>query len=99
MFKTLEKLVAKTTIRTAGRLVTYHYLPEAQDATIKGVFDNANVEIHGVSTTNPLITFYEGDLLRTPSTLDKITIESALYKIIDIRSDGVSGVVLILQED
>lgn len=99
MFDKLEKLVAKTTIRAAGRKVTYHYLPEATDSIIKGIFDNAYVEIQGVGTTGPVITFYDGDLLRAPSVFDKLTIKSVLYKILDIRPDGVSGILLVLQED
>lgn len=99
MFEAIEKLVAKTTIRATGRKVTYSFLPEAQDLVIKGIFDNASIEIQGVSTTHPIITFYEGDLLRAPSILDKLTIESVLYRIIDIRPDGVAGILLVLQED
>ena len=99
MFDAIEKLVAKTTIRITGRKVIYHFLPEAQDTTPKGIFDNAHVEIQGVSTTHPIITFYDGDLLRSPSVLDKLTIKSVLYKIIDIRPDGVNGILLVLQED
>ena len=99
MFTAIEKLVAKTTIRTMGRLVTYHYLPEATDSDIKGIFDNAHFETQGVSTTSPIITFYEGDLTREPSVSDKITIESVLYRVMDVRPDGVSGILLVLQED
>lgn len=99
MFTAIERLVAKTTIRAMGRLVTYHYLPETTDSEIKGIFDNAFIETQRVSTTSPIITFYDGDLTRAPSVADKVTINSVLYRIIDIRPDGVSGIVLVLQED
>lgn len=99
MFKTLENIIVKTNVNVFGRIFTYHYLPEVEDRSFKGIFDNAHIEIQGVSTVNPIITLYEGDLFREPSVKDKLTINSVLYKIIDIRPDGVGGILLVLQKE
>ena len=97
-FPRLEKLVVKISTFTLGGPVTYSLLPEAIDLVFRGIFDNAFMEVNGVSSTYPIINVDLAKLPRYPSIKDRVTKDLVQYKIIDVRQDGIGGAILVLHK-
>lgn len=97
-FRKTQKNVVKVSTKALGDYDTYHLLPEATDFEIKGIFDNAFIEIQGVCSTYPVYNVDLETIPRAPSVKDKLTIEGVLYKVLEIRSDGIGGSLLVLQK-
>lgn len=90
--------VFKIVNKVFGTSSTYTYLSSGLTYTIKGVFDNAYVEINGVSTRKPIFKIRLADLTATPVEGDTILISSVSYKIMDSQPDGVGTSILILEK-
>lgn len=97
-FRKIEKNVVNISTNVLGDLITYQLNPETTNLEINGIFDNAYVEVNGVSSTHPQVNIDLADLPRKPSKLDKITVETVLYSVLDIRYDGIGGCLLILKK-
>lgn len=97
-FRKTQKSVVKLTTKALGDYDTYHLLPEATDSEIKGIFDNAFLEVLGVQSTYPVYNVDLETIPRYPSVKDKLTIEGVLYKILEVRPDGIGGALLVLQK-
>lgn len=83
--------------RVFGRDVIYQLRPENTSISMKAVFDNAFIEINGVTTTAPILTVDLSLIPRYPSVKDIVTIESVNYRVIEVRQDSFGGAILILQ--
>lgn len=97
-FRKIEKNVVTITTRNLGDVITYQLNPETTELEIDGIFDNAFVEVNGVSSTHPQVNIDLRDLPRKPSVKDKVTVESVLYSVIEPRYDGIGGCLLILKK-
>lgn len=65
--------------------------------SIKGVFDNAYVDVEGVVSLKPILLVKLADLLADPGKGDEVTIDETDYKVMESRLDGNGGSSLILQ--
>lgn len=97
MFKNLESLVLKTTTKTLGITVSYTRLGQLAE-TIKGVFDNAYVEVQGVTSIKPVLQIRLADLTGEPNKGDTVLINAINYRVLESRKDGFGGSTLILQK-
>jgi hypothetical protein len=96
-FKTLSESVVGLCNDVMGEEITY--TPNGDTpVTIKGVFDNAWVEIDGVQSLKPTLRIDLSDLSSAPGKGDQVTIETVEYKIIESRVDGFGGSTLILHK-
>lgn len=96
-FPKIEKSLVKVGNQVFGRPISYKLMPEDDTQSIKGIFDNAFIEVNGVSSTYPILNLDLALLPRFPSVKDQIIIESVRYRVLDVRPDGVGGCVLVLQ--
>jgi hypothetical protein len=82
-----------------GTSVTYTYLDdEIEPSQIKGVFDNAFVQVGDVATRKPILKIRLGDLETDPVEGDTIEINSNTYIVKDQEPDGLGSCTLILEK-
>lgn len=99
MFKTLSDAVVGLTNSVFGEDLTYaSNAGTPQTATIKGVFDNAFVDIEGVISLKPTLRVRLSDLPAVPGKTDTVTINAVQYRVMESREDGYGGTTLILQK-
>lgn len=96
-FKQLEKNVVDICQQTIGRDVLYTPVLGAP-TTIKGVYDNAFIEVLGVTSLKPVLRINLNDLITPPAKGDTVTIDSVIYKVTESRPDGFGGSLLILMK-
>lgn len=65
--------------------------------SIKGVFDNAYVEVEGVVTLKPILRIKLSDLSAPPGKGDQVTVGTTVYRVSESRPDGYGGSTLILK--
>lgn len=83
---------------TFGTPVTY--IPNVgSSVSIRGVFDNAYVEVSGVSSLRPTLRINLSDLASAPTKGDQVEVNSKTYDVIASEEDGLGGSTLILQEE
>ncbi len=97
-FSNASSAVLKLVNRVMGIAVTYTYLESGETSEIKGVFDNAFVEILGVSTLKPILKIRLSDLDAEPLEGDTVSIDSVEYKVLDHQPDSHGASVIILQK-
>lgn len=97
-FKKLEATAVKVVNKVIGRTVTYNLKPEGDSISIKGVFSNAYIEVHGVETTHPVLRVNGADIERRPSIKDTVVIESITWRVTEVRDDGFGGYTLLVQK-
>ena len=97
-FKKLEATAVKVVNKVIGKTVTYNLNPEGDSVSIKGVFSNAYIEVHGVETTHPVLRVNGADLERKPSIKDTVVISTVTYRISEVRDDGFGGYTLWIQK-
>ncbi len=74
------------------------YTPdEGSPVTIKGVFDNAYVEVEGIQSLRPILRIALAALEEEPGKGDQVEIESVTYKVVESRKDEHGGTTLILK--
>jgi hypothetical protein len=95
-FKTLTDSVVSLCNDVFGDEVTY--TANWGDAVIKGIFDNAWVDIEGVALLKPTLRINLVDLEADPAKGDQVNIDEVDYKVIESRKDGHGGTTLILQK-
>src|SRR5690606_17404555 len=96
-FKGIEESLVGVTDKTfCNRKASYKYNPEAVTVEYDVIFDNAVIDELGVTSTHPAITVNLSKLNRYPSHKDTITIDTVEYRILDIRPDGIGGVLILL---
>lgn len=82
-----------------GSEATYSYLDGSPDSAIKGVFDNAFVEVNGVATKKPALKNVNlSDLSAEPVEGDTVTINSVGYTVMGHEPDGHGTTILILEK-
>lgn len=96
-FKTLSATVIGAINNVLGEDITYTPNGSA-GVTIKGVFDNAYVDVDGVVSLKPTLRIKLDDLEDPPAKGDEVTIESVDYSVSESREDGHGGTTLILKK-
>lgn len=66
--------------------------------SIKGVFDNAFIEVEGVMSLKPVIRINLSDLEDAPGKGDQVTINSITYDVKESQPDSHGGTTLILKK-
>ncbi len=75
------------------------YTPNGGSASsIKGVFNNAWVDIEGVVSLKPTLRIKLADLDDSPGKGDEVEIDEVEYRVMESREDGHGGTTLILQK-
>jgi hypothetical protein len=82
-----------------GTSVIYTYLVDSTTSTLKGVFDNAFIEVNGVTTKKPVLTIKLSDLDDEPVEGDTVLIGSVLYMVRDHQPDSFGSTTLILEKN
>lgn len=90
--------VFKTVNSVFGTSATYTYSAGGPTSTLKGVFDNAFVEINGVTSRKPIFKIRLADLTSSPVEGDTILINSVNYTVRDSQADGLGSSTLILEK-
>lgn len=98
-FKNAQDAVLKATNKVFGDDVIYTYASDSTTAEIKGVFDNAFIEINGISTKKPILRIRLADLAAEPADTDTATINSVVYIVRDHEPDNFGGTTLILEKN
>jgi hypothetical protein len=96
-FSSASDAVLKAVNTVFGSDVTYIYLDSGDTSEIKGVFDNAFVEIQGIAAVKPILKIRLADLDADPVEGDTVTIEETVYTVIASEPDGRGSSTLILQ--
>jgi hypothetical protein len=96
-FPSIESVVVDQTINLLGREVDYT-CDGYSAVTIKGVFNNAFVEVEGVVTLRPILRINISDLPASPGKNDTIEINSVEYRVLESQRDGYGGTTLVLQK-
>lgn len=91
--------IIKTINSVFGTSVTYSYISGDPNSTLKGVFDNAFVEVNGVSTRKPILKIALIDLTSEPVEGDTLLIGSTSYTVQDHQPDSFGTTVLILEKN
>jgi Mg/Co/Ni transporter MgtE len=82
-----------------GSTVTYSYLNGDPDSEIEAVFDNAFVEVNGVTTQKPILKNVRlEDLTSAPVQGDTVTINEIEYTVQDSQLDTFGTTTLILEK-
>jgi hypothetical protein len=97
-FSDLSKAVLKTVNNVFGVSISYTHISGSPPAVIKGVFDNAFVEIQGVTTLKPVLKIQLSDLIEEPIELDRVVIDSITYTVLDSQPDIYGATLLILEK-
>lgn len=93
----LEQELLRITLDAFGKDVTYS--PSMGDETeIKGVFDNAYVEVEGIVLLRATLRINLSDLSSRPVKGDSLEVSDTIYDILESREDGYGGTTLILQK-
>lgn len=96
-FKSLSDKIVNQTNKVFGEEVTY--TPRTGDPTsIKGIFDNAWVDVEGVVSLRPTLRIRLSDLENEPGKGDEVTIEEVDYRVLESRIDAHGGSTLVLQK-
>jgi hypothetical protein len=75
------------------------YTPDGgSPVTIKGVFDNAWVEVEGVQSLRPVLRIALSALESAPGKGDQVQIDSTNYRVVESRKDEHGGTSLILKK-
>lgn len=97
-FRDLENTVLGLCNEVMGTDVSYTPNGESP-VSIKGVFDNAYVDIEGIVSLKPILRINLSDLDSAPARLDTVEIDSVSYRILESREDAFGGSTLILQRE
>jgi hypothetical protein len=96
-FKEISQQVVDLCTEVFGQEVSY--TPSGGSATdIKGVFDNAYIEVEGVVSLRPILKIKLSDLDDAPARGDAVEIDSVEYTVSESRLDGHGGSLLILKK-
>ncbi len=98
-FSRASDAVLKAVNSVFGTSATYTYSADDSTSTIKGVFDNAFVEIQGITSMKPIFKIRLADLDAEPVQGDTVLINSILYVVQDSQSDAHGGSTLILERN
>jgi hypothetical protein len=80
-----------------GTPATYTYVSDSSTSEVKGVFENAFVEVNGVSDLKPVFKNLILDTLDfEPEEGDTIEINDVTYKVESHQPDGLGSTTLIL---
>jgi hypothetical protein len=83
-----------------GSQVIYSYLDGSPDSTIKGVFENAFIEINGVLTKKPVLkNVLLSALSAEPVEGDSVEINSISYSVLEHHPDSFGTTTLILEKN
>lgn len=96
-FRTLEDALLTTCNDVFGDDVEYTASGESA-VTIKGVFDNAYVDVQGVVSLKPILRIKLSDLDASPGKGDSVSISEVDYRVLESREDAYGGSTLILQK-
>lgn len=96
-FENAKLAMQKSINRVFGISCTYSY-SVGGTSTIKGVFDNAFVEINNVSTKKPILKILLSDLTNEPTEGDTVLINGSNYQILNAEDDSHGTSVLILEK-
>ena len=82
-----------------GSTVTYSYQDGSPDSEIKGVFDNAFVEVNGIESKRPILKNVKlTDLTAEPAEGDTVEIDSTSYTVRWHEPDSFGSTTLILEK-
>jgi hypothetical protein len=96
-FRDIEQSIVSQTIDILGRDITYTPIT-GDPVEIKGLFDNAYVEIDGMMSLKAILRIDLADLALLPAKGDEVTIASTDYAVTESREDGHGGTTLILMK-
>lgn len=97
-FDNAIKSVNKIVTKVMGKNVVYTYL-SGGTSDIRGVFDNAFVEVQGVSSLKPILKIRLEDLTQEPAEGDLVNVNSTDYLVLDSQQDSFGWAVLILEKN
>jgi hypothetical protein len=96
-FSRISEAVINSVNSVFGSAAEYTHEDTSVDSIV-GVFDNAFIEINGVTTQKPILKINFSDLTSDPvPDVDSVVINSIQYLVIDCQLDGFGGATLILQ--
>lgn len=94
--------VLRTVNATFGSTATYTHIADGTTDTLKGVLDNAFVEIGGgftqVNAMRPVFRIRLADLSGAPQEGDTLTVNSNTYMVKENQDDAFGGSTLILEK-
>lgn len=96
-FRDLEAAVLGICNTTFGTPVTYTPIVGSA-VSINGVFDNAYIEVNGVSSLKPVLRIKLADLALSPAKGDLALINAVSYRILSSEADSYGGSLLVLQK-
>lgn len=97
-FKTLEETVVEQTQSVIGNREATYIHANLVETDITIIFDNAFVEIEGVSSRRPIARINLADLPAVPGKGDTLVIEEVTYRVLMSEADSFGASVLILQK-
>lgn len=96
-FSKATDALLKSVNKVFGISATYTYLSSGLTSSIKGVFDNAFVEVNGIATKTPTFRIRLADLTAEPTDGDQILIGTVSYYIRLHEADSHGATILILE--
>lgn len=97
-FRNAQDALIKAAHKVFGEDVIYTYASDSSTSQIKGVFDNAFIEVNGVSTKKPVLRIRLDDLDAEPVEGDTISLNSVEYLVRDHEPDSYGSTTLILEK-
>lgn len=96
-FSSTSDAVLNAVNRVFGTTATYTY-SVGGTSSISGVFDNAFLEINGITTKRPVLRIVLSHLDHDPVDGDTVLIGSTTYTVRDSHHDAYGGSTLILEK-
>lgn len=103
VFSDLTRAMSATVLATFGEPVVFHL--EGQTAALAGtgIFTAAHQCVDAssgvaVSSVQPVLEVRQIDLPATPTEGDAVTVQAALYLIVEVRADGHGFLKLLLHK-
>lgn len=98
IFSNIANALFKPINKILGDELTYTYKVGGSDL-ISAVFENAYIEVQGVSTLKPILrNVVRSELDHVPVKGDSVSIGGVAYRVVDPQSDGLGSYLLILEK-
>lgn len=103
VFADLSKVLSATVLATFGEPVVFHLEGEAAPIDGRGIFTALHQAVDAstgvaVSVVQPVLEVQQADLPVLPTEGDAVTVQGALYLIVDVRPDGHGFLKLMLHK-
>ncbi len=103
VFGDLTQAMSAIVLTTFGEPVVFHIEGQPQALAGRGVFTAMHQEVDAstgvaVSSVQPVLEVRQTDLPAIPTEGDAVTVQGALYLIVDVRPDGHGFLKLMLHK-